>query len=309
MKKIIVLLFTAVLCTVLLCGCRMSVWPASGLSSFCYDQAEQYTAGGAILSDAVEQVEIHWLIGRVSVEACGKNTISFSEEANRKLTEDNCLYYRLDGTTLVIQFCRSGKWDMNDLQKDLTVLLPEELLLKELSVNSVSAELCADGISAEELELDTVSGNICLKNCGVTNRAKLDTVSGSVEAELVQPLENLYAGTVSGNVEITAPGLAAFHADTTSGSVFLAVDTAPKELDVDTVSGAVTLRLPENAGFTLDFETVSGEYTSELPCAVKDGRCVCGDGSGDYEIDTTSGDVRIEGKRGEAGVKSGSHKT
>lgn len=102
MKKIIVLLFTAVLCTVLLCGCRMSVWPASGLSSFCYDQAEQYTAGGAILSDAVEQVEIHWLSGRVSVEACGKNTISFSEEANRKLTEDNCLYYRLDGTTLVI---------------------------------------------------------------------------------------------------------------------------------------------------------------------------------------------------------------
>ena len=141
MKKVIVLLFTAALCAALLCGCRMSVRPASGLSSFRYDHAEQYTAGGAVLSDAVERVEIHWLSGSVAVEAHGEDTISFSEEANRKLTEDDCLYYRLDGTTLLIQFCRSGKWDLNDLQKDLTVLLPEELLLKELEVNSVSAEL------------------------------------------------------------------------------------------------------------------------------------------------------------------------
>lgn len=294
MKKAILLLFTAALCAVLLCGCRMSVRPSVGLASFCYDHAEQYTGGGAALTDTVERVEIHWLSGSVSVEVHGEDTISFSEEANRKLTKDDCLNYRLDGTTLVIQFCRSGKWDLNGLQKDLTVLLPEELLLKELEVDSVSAELCADGVSAEEMEMDTVSGDICLRHCGVTTRAKLDTVSGSVGAELAQPLESLYAETVSGNVEITAPELTAFHADTTSGSVFLAAEAAPKELDVDTVSGAVTLRLPENAGFTLDFDTVSGEYTSELPCAVKDSCCVCGDGSGDYEIDTTSGDVRIE---------------
>ena len=177
------------------------------------------------------------------------------------------------------------------------MLLPEELLLKELEVDSVSAELCADGVSVEAVELNTVSGEIRLQNCGVTNRAELDSVSGSVGAELAQPLESLYAGTVSGNVEVTAPEVTSFHADTTSGSVFLAADTAPEELDVDTVSGSVTFRLPESAGFTLDFDTVSGEYTSELPCAVKDRCCVCGDGSGDYEIDTTSGDVRIEAGR------------
>ena len=132
MKKVIVLLFTAVLCAVLLCGCRMSVRPSVGLSSFRYDHAEQYTGGGATLTDVVERVEIHWLSGSVAVQAHGKNTISFSEEANRKLTKDDCLYYRLDGTTLLIQFCRSGKWDLNGLEKDLTVLLPEELLLKDL---------------------------------------------------------------------------------------------------------------------------------------------------------------------------------
>lgn len=297
MKKILVPLFAVALCAALLCGCRMSFRPSMGLSSFHYDQAEQYTAGGAVLSDAVERVEIHWLSGSVAVEAHGENTISFSEEANRRLTGDTCLYYRLDGTTLVIQFCRSGKWALNDLQKDLTVLLPEELLLKELEVDSVSAELCADGISSETAELNTVSDEIRLQNCGVTNRAKLDTVSGSVRAEFAQPLESLHAGTVSGNVEVAVPEVTSFLADTTSGNVFLAADAAPKELDVDTVSGAVTLYLPENAGFTLDFDTVSGDYSSELSCAVKDGRYVCGDGSGDYEIDTTSGDVRIEAGR------------
>ena len=143
MKKVIVLLFTAVLCAVLLWGCRMSVRPSVGLSSFRYDHAEQYTGGGAILTDAVERVEIHWLSGSVAVQAHGEDTVSFSEEANRKLTKDDCLYYRLEGTTLLIQFCRSGKWDLNGLEKDLTVLLPEELLLKDLEIDSVSAEIAA----------------------------------------------------------------------------------------------------------------------------------------------------------------------
>ena len=37
MKKAILLLFTAALCAVLLCGCRMSVRPSVGLASFCYE--------------------------------------------------------------------------------------------------------------------------------------------------------------------------------------------------------------------------------------------------------------------------------
>ena len=294
MKKLLVPLFAAALCTTLLCGCRMSLRPSVGLSSFRYDQAEQYTAGGAVLSDAVERVEIHWLSGSVAVQAHGEDTISFSEEANRKLTKDDCLYHRLDGTTLLIQFCRSGKWDLNGLEKDLTVLLPEELLLKDLEIDGVSAEIAAEGVGTEAANLNTISGDIRLTDCIITKLAELDTVSGAVAAELTQPLDSLYAGTVSGHMEVTAPEIGAFHGDTTSGAVFLAVDAAPRELDIETVSGDVTLYLPEEADFALEVDTVSGDFSSELPCAKKDGRYVCGSGTGVYEIDTTSGDIRMQ---------------
>ena len=294
MKKVLVPLFTAALCAVLLCGCRMSVRPSVGLSSFRYDHAEQYTGGGAILTDVVERVEIHWLSGSVAVQAHGEDTISFSEEANRELTKDDCLYYRLDGTTLLIQFCRSGKWDLNGLEKDLTVLLPEELLLKDLEIDSVSAEIAAQGVGTEAANLNTISGDIRLTDCIITKLAELDTVSGAVATELTQPLDSLYAGTVSGHMEVTAPEIGAFHGDTTSGAVSLAVDAAPRELDIDTVSGDVTLHLPEEADFALEVDTVSGDFSSELPCAKKDGRYVCGSGTGVYEIDTTSGDIRMQ---------------
>lgn len=294
MKKVMVLLFTAALCALLLCGCRMSARSSVGLSSFRYDHAEQYTGGGATLTDVVERVEIHWLSGSVAVQAHGKNTISFSEEANRKLTEDDCLYYRLDGTTLLIQFCRSGRWDLNGLEKDLTVLLPEELLLKDLKIDSVSAEIAAEGIGTEEADLNTVSGDIRLTDCIITKLAELDTVSGAAAAELTQPLESLRAGTVSGRVEIAAPEIGAFHGDSTSGAVSLAVDIAPRELDIDTVSGDVILSLPEEADFALEVDTVSGNFSSELPCAQKNGRYLCGSGTGIYEIDTTSGDIRLQ---------------
>ena len=53
-------------------------------------------------------------------------------------------------------------------------------------------------------------------------------------------------------------------------------------------------RLKQQIDFALEVDTVSGDFSSELPCAKKDGRYVCGSGTGVYEIDTTSGDIRMQ---------------
>ena len=106
-------------------------------------------------------------------------------------------------------------------------------------------------------------------------------------------MEEVDAGSVSGQIEITAPEIASVQADTTSGAVALSVTTAPRELDISAVSGAVTLCLPEQADFRLDVDAVSGEFSSELPCTVRDKSYLCGRGDGKYEVDATSGALRI----------------
>ena len=77
----------------------------------------------------------------------------------------------------------------------------------------------------------------------------------------------------------------------------MSIMTRPEvsELKIHSTSGAVTAYLPEKPGFTCSVDTTSGSFGSGIALA-KDGKnYVCGDGSAKCDIDTTSGDVRIEG--------------
>ncbi|MGN0982789.1 MAG: DUF4097 family beta strand repeat-containing protein [Candidatus Limivicinus sp.] len=295
MNKSASLALALTLCALLLSGCGFHIMPFPGLSAFHYEYPEKYSVGGAAFTDRVEKVEIHWLSGSVTVTGHKGNEVRFSEKANRNLTNDLSMHYWLEGSTLRIQFCRSGKWNLNGLEKDLTLQLPERLL-ESLEVDTVSARISLEGLAAEELELDTVSGAVRLRDCQVTDRARVDTTSGSVKAALTGALREWKADTVSGSVELTIPEVRDFDVNTTSGSVSLTAERAPKDLNVDSVSGSVSLCLPADGDFTLDFDTVSGSFSSELACKTEGSRCVFGKGNGDYSIDTTSGSVYIEKK-------------
>ena len=295
MNKSASLALSLTLCALLLSGCGLHIRPSLGLSGINYEHPEKYTVGGAAFTDKVEKVEIHWLSGSVTVTGHRGNEIRFSETANRNLTNDLSMHYWLDGSTLRIQFCRSGKWNLNGLEKELTLQLPERLL-QSLTVDTVSARVNLEGLKMEDLGLDTVSGAVRLRDCQVSDRARVDTTSGFVKAALTGALREWKADTVSGSVELIVPEVKAFDVNTTSGSVSLTAESAPKDLDVDSVSGSVTLCLPADGDFTLDFDTVSGSFSSDLAFKTEGSRRIFGRGTGDYSIDTTSGSVNIEEK-------------
>ena len=294
MKKIFSIMLILAVCAGLLSGCRISVHLPNGLSSFYYDNAEQYVVGGSGITDAVERVEIRWLSGDVKVAAHKEDIVLFSEEANLCLTNDNSVHFWLDGTTLRIQFCSSGEWDLNGLKKDLTVLLPEELMLKELKINCVSAKIEVDSIQAEELNLNTITGDLEAAGCMITESADFDTTSGSVTAEVLGTMKELRVSTVSGKASVTAQRIETVEIDSTSGALLLSAEETPDRIDMDTVSGAVTLILPEDTGMTLRFNTVSGRLSSELPGETDGKNSVFGDGTCECSVDTTSGDLRIK---------------
>lgn len=251
------LLFAVAGMALWLAGCRVSNH-AGGLSDISYVDSEQYIAGAAELSETVERIDIHWPVGSVTIKSHGSDTVSFSEESAKDLTEDARLRYWLDGTTLHIQFCQAGKWRLDEMEKDLTVLVPEGLTLAELEVN---------------------------------------TVSGTLEAELAQPLKEFSGDSTSGSFQISAPAIEDFSASSVSGSVSLSAQSAPKTLDIQTTSGDIDLTLPEDASFTLDYNATSGELTADLPYTTEGGRYIFSDGTGEYGIGTVSGDVRITAEK------------
>lgn len=270
MKKLFVFALIFILCASLLSGCMLT-FPS--FMSYHYDNADRYTPGGGSLSGTVNKIEIGWLNGSVTVKPHSGDTVTFSEESRRTLSDGLTLHYLLEGTTLHIQFCRSGQHNISSLSKDLTVLIPEDIELTDIEIESVSADISAENISAKEIKLEAVSGDVLL-SCCTAGEVDIETVSGSVKAQSVDT--------------------SAFSADTTSGSVTLSSASAPGELDIETVSGQITLSLPEEAGFTMKFDTVSGAFSSELPYSQDGKRFIFGSGTGDYKIDTTSGNVKIK---------------
>lgn len=274
------------------CSVRNNAGP-SGLSDISYDDSEQYTAGAAELTETVEQIDIHWPVGSVTVKPHGADTVSFSEESAQELTDDARLRYWLDGATLHIQFCQVGKWLLDEMEKNLTVLVPEKLALAEVKVNGLSTEVCLDSLRADRLDVDTTSGDMRLIGCAVTELVSTGTVSGDLEAEFAQPLAEFSGDSTSGTFRVSAPAIENFSTGSVGGSVSLSVGEAPKTLDVQTTSGNIDLALPKDASFILEYDATSGELSSDLPYTMESGRFIFGDGTGEYVIGAISGDVRI----------------
>lgn len=290
-KAIVLLVLIAMGMTLCLSGCQKTRAMGGGLSKV--EPSENDLVGAAELSEAVESIDISWSAGTVTIMTSNASTVFFSEESDKELTDDTRLRYWLDGTTLRIRFCRSEQWLLNDLKKDLTVTVPENVKLAGLNVNSVSAAIDMDAVQAESVEVSTTSGSVRLTDCVVTEQMTFNSVSGALDARLVQPLNSFQSVTTSGVCRLNAPSVACFHADSVSGTVDLATGDAPERLDISTISGRVGLALSKDASFTLIYSSTSGDLSSDLSYTREKGQYRFGDGRSAFGIVTVSGDVRI----------------
>lgn len=250
-----------------------AVLSGCGSSAITYPDSHKYTVGGAELKDEVSQIYIGWVSGEIEIQYHEEDTIIFSESANQTQTEKDTMRYWLDGDTLNIQFMESGIKRIDGLEKKLTLYLPEDLDNCDFEINSVSADISMNGITAHTVEANTTSGNFT--------------------ATLEHQLKELSVDTVSGDVDVQVNAVDSFEFDSVSGEVELRAAHTPKEGTADSTSGDIMLYLPEDASFRAEAETVSGSVYSdfEMETDEKEGVYICGSGDSRFEMDTVSGDI------------------
>ena len=128
------------------------------------------------------------------------------------------------------------------------------------------------GGSYETLDFDSTSGDLTVTDAAV-GELSADTTSGSL--------------TLDGAFET-------IDFDTTSGALHLTASALPRDISCDTVSGGVTLTLPENGGFSATLDSVSGDLTVDgFAGSLHRDEFVYGQGGPAYEFDSVSGDVHI----------------
>lgn len=125
------------------------------------------------------------------------------------------------------------------------------------------------------------------------------TVSGDVDA--VGLRSDVEAATVSGDVTVATSGVA--RGRTVSGDVEVSMGSLDWErLDFSTVSGDITVEVPADVDADIEFESLSGDFDSDFDLRVtrrKDGfvgqhlEATIGNGSRSMRFKTVSGDARL----------------
>lgn len=248
-----------------------AAWDAEdyrGRATYCFRTAAGDAAALQIAAECrfgaadVKKLDLSWLNGSVIVQTGAQtDEILVTERADRALADGERMTCTLEGDTLRVRFLPSGFTGSFDTEKYLTIYVPERFAdaLSALEIETTSAHVSVDGLTAREVEISTVSGGVGL--FGSYEDAEIETTSGG--AVLEGAFGTVDFESVSGALEITANAALALEAETTSGTVAVA--------------------LPEGCGVTLRFATTSGALDTLL--TQRDGTMVaCGDRFEEYII-------------------------
>lgn len=129
--------------------------------------------------------------------------------------------------------------------KYLRIGLPETIELEDVAVDMTTSSISAEGMTMEKLSVSSVSGNVIFRNCTI--------------------------GTVT--------------AETVSGEVQIGMRNADAKLKINTVSGNVSLLVPEGMQPSVRFSSVSGDMVHSIDCTVSENTA--------FSVDTVSGNLQI----------------
>lgn len=200
-----------------------------------YSSPQKYhslSSEGELYYNAIKNVNIDWLQGNVVVTTSDEYTGLVVKESYKDKLEDKYLAKVWDnGNTLNVRFCRSNVSLLNNLSKTLTVYLPTNYNLENLHIESATSSVEVNKIQANVLEVENYSGS-----------TKISSVK----------IKDIDVECISGDLTIESYPIAS-------------------SIEIEQVSGNSVISLASHVpGFTLDYQTVSGSFHSDLPLTVID---------------------------------------
>ena len=281
-----------------------------------YYEGFEYSEGETYFdAQDITAIDIQWSAGTVFIQSWSESNFMVQEYAENELSERTRMETSLVDGVLTVRYRSNVGIGNVKGQKWLTVLVPEGLM-SEISVNTASAAVQMNGLEADTLRALTISGDVAVTGC-YAQASKFSSTSGCLRLRELEA-DRVEASTVSGDID----GIDLWSNDTvissTSGYINLsmiddmesievrsvsgdiwiwAAESIFQEIAVGSTSGDISISLPINhMGFTLDFNTVSGDLDvpgeTTAPSS-KNGTYVYEDGSCKITAETVSGNLRV----------------
>ena len=234
----------------------------------------QTGSAGSADPAAIQKIKIEWISGSVTVEPGDVQEITFGESGTA--TGKYEMVWKQSGDTLTIQYSKDSGTPgfgihIDKGSKDLSVTVPRGWVCNSLELETASTDLTVRDVIIREMEIDSASGTANFENCTVSS-LDVDTASGDV--------------TFTGSLN-------ELDFDAASASFTGVLENVPDKVKMDSMSGDLTLTLPEDAGFTVSLDAMSSDFSSDFPTVKKNKSYVCGDGHCKIDVSAMSGDVAI----------------
>lgn len=236
-----------------------------------FGSGDYQTGSGSVSAGSVRNVKIEWASGDITIRTEETDAITFTEEGN--FSNDQQMAYSLSGDTLTIRYKKSGIHIgfFKQPEKNLVITVPSDWECRTMEIEVASAELRVENLTSETLDLETASGKCNFINCNTQNM-NVDAASGDIS----------YTGTMQ-----------TLDCDTASAKFTGVFSNVPSRMELDCASGDYDITLPDDAGFRVDMDALSGKFSSDFATTQADGAYICGDGSCKIEFDGASGDITI----------------
>ncbi|MGO1545473.1 MAG: DUF4097 family beta strand repeat-containing protein [Gulosibacter sp.] len=167
----------------------------------------------------------------------------------------------IDGDTLIIDHPQLGWGSLGASARTLvdppkatvSVLVPKHV---SVNVKATSADVLVTGVDGD-IAITTVAGEHFVD--GTSGKLQLTSASGELSVRGHDGV--VEARTATGDVTVTGP-IKSFDGNTISGSTVVDVageDAAPTSVASSSVSGAITVRLPDETNASVQLTTVAGK--------------------------------------------------
>lgn len=226
-------------------------------------------------SSQVCNLELEWVAGSITIQP-DEHVHSIHVTEYTPSGSDYETVMQQSGQTLKIKFSKesvklSGFSINANVSKDLVITVPADWNCNSIDIDAAAADVKIHDLKMNELDFDGASGKLILDNCDIVE-LDIDTASGDVD----------FSGTLN-----------ELDFDAASARFDGEFHNIPQKLNLDAMSGDMTLVLPENSGFSLELDSMSGSFDSDFDFHTMGAHYECGDSSCKIKVSALSGDVEI----------------
>lgn len=259
------------------------------------DDISDYAAGGgSVKADEISQIELDWVAGKVDIILADTDTIMFEEAAPYALPDDYLMRYSISNGKLKIDYTRQTNMRLirNIPPKHLTITLPKDLVLSDINIDTVSCDMYIEMLDADEINIEGISNAITIDKL-IANNVEISMISGRVELKEASA-RHMNLSNVSGRIELKSSDIYDLSASTVSGNLYVEPGANVNKVDIDGISGRLTIAIPEIDGFEASYSKISGGLHTDFEVSINNNRAKYKDGGASFNFSTVSGGMYIE---------------